>query len=68
MSEVTTQLNELMAWVSWGSLALCMAGIFLTWLRWKRDAEVEDGIKVVLVIMVCVAVISNAVRIAQWLV
>lgn len=68
MQAVAQELDLLMAWVSWVSLALCVGGIFLAWIMWKKDINLTDSGKQVLVIVVCAAVISSAVRIATWLV
>lgn len=67
MTAVAQELDVLLAWVSWASLALCVAGIFLIWIMWRRDLEIGESLTRVMVIVVCAAVISNAVRIAQWL-
>jgi hypothetical protein len=67
MDEVTQQLDILLSWVSWVSLAMCVAGIFLIWILWRADVTITDSMRRVLVIVGCVAVIANAVRIAQWI-
>jgi hypothetical protein len=68
MQQVTQQLDLLMSWISWGSLALCVAGIFLVWIMWRNDIEIGESLSRIVVIIACVAVISNAVRIAQWII
>ena len=68
MEAVFQELNVLLAWVSWVSLAMCVAGIFLVWIMWRSDVTVTDSFVRVLVIVGCVAVAANAVRIAEWLV
>lgn len=68
MTEVMEQLDVLLAWVSWASLAMCVAGIFLIWIMWRTDVTVTDSFRQVMVVVACVAVAANAVRIAQWLV
>lgn len=68
MAEVTQQLDVLLAWVSWVSLAMCVAGIFLIWIMWRSDVTITDSFRQVMVVVGCVAVAANAVRIAQWMV
>lgn len=68
MEEVFDELNVLLAWVSAVSLMMCVAGIFLLWIMWRRDVTIADSTKGLLVIVGAVAVASNAVRIAQWIV
>lgn len=68
MEAVFDELNVLLAWVSWVSLAMCVAGIFLIWIMWRTDVTLTDSTWRVLVIVGAVAVASNAVRIAQWLI
>lgn len=68
MEAVTQQLDVLLAWVSWVSLAMCVAAIFLIWIMWRSDVTITDSARRVLVVVACVAVASNAVRIAQWFV
>lgn len=68
MEAVFDELNVLLAWVSWVSLAMCVAGILLIWVMWRTDVTITDSTWRVLVIVGCVAVAANAVRIAQWIV
>ena len=68
MEAVFDELNVLLAWVSWVSLAMCVAGLFLIWIMWRTDVTLTDSTWRVLVIVGAVAVASNAVRIAQWLI
>ena len=68
MEAVFDELNVLLAWVSWVSLAMCVAGIFLIWIMWRTDVTLTDSTWRVLVIVGAVVVASNAVRIAQWLI
>lgn len=67
MEAVFDELNVLLAWVSWVSLSMCVAGIFLIWIMWRADATITGSMRQVLVVVGCVAVIANAVRIAQWI-
>ena len=68
MEAVFDELNVLLAWVSWVSLAMCVAGIFLIWIMWRADVTITDSFRQVMVIVGCVAVAASAVRIAQWIV
>ncbi|EYT52895.1 hypothetical protein DQ226_13935 [Dietzia maris] len=68
MEAVFDELNVLLAWVSWVSLGMCVAGIFLIWIMWRSDVTITDSTWRVLVIVGAVAVAANAVRIAQWIV
>lgn len=67
MDAVAQELDVLLAWVSWIALAMCVAGIFLIWIMWRSDVTITDSFRRVLVVVACVAVIANAVRIAQWI-